>query len=162
MFTHNYHTKNLTAAYVCGFMFDYEKQNVVLILKNHPEWQKGKLNGLGGKVKEGESLEQAMAREFMEEAEVTTAPEKWEIFHEIETPEATIYFFKMQAHGIWQVGSPTSEQVKVYPIMSILSYPLPDTDLVIEHNQPAPIPNLRWLIGMCLDPAHKYSRSTLK
>ena len=53
--------------YVLGFMFDFEKKNVLLIEKLSPEWQKGKLNGIGGKVEQGESPLLAMYREFEEE-----------------------------------------------------------------------------------------------
>ena len=52
---------------VVGFLFDGHG-NVLLIKKNHPEWQKGRLNGLGGKIERGESPLQAMIREFKEEA----------------------------------------------------------------------------------------------
>jgi len=40
----------------------------LVVLKDKPEWQKGKLNLPGGKVEEGESPEQAATRELMEEA----------------------------------------------------------------------------------------------
>jgi 8-oxo-dGTP diphosphatase len=41
--------------YVLGFLFDPSQKDVVLIKKLKPEWQKGKLNGVGGKIEEGES-----------------------------------------------------------------------------------------------------------
>jgi 8-oxo-dGTP diphosphatase len=52
---------------VIGFLID-TKGNVLLIEKNHPAWQKGRLNGLGGKIESGETPLQAMIREFQEEA----------------------------------------------------------------------------------------------
>jgi 8-oxo-dGTP diphosphatase len=52
---------------VIGFLFD-SRGNVLLIEKNHPEWQKGRLNGIGGKIEKGETPLQAMVREFREEA----------------------------------------------------------------------------------------------
>lgn len=42
--------------------------DVLLVLKDKPEWQKGKLNLPGGKIEEGESPEQAATRELKEEA----------------------------------------------------------------------------------------------
>lgn len=36
--------------YVCGFMCSYDLTRFLLIRKTHPEWQKGKLNGIGGKI----------------------------------------------------------------------------------------------------------------
>ena len=53
--------------YVVGFAFDEYQKAVILIEKSHPEWQKGKWNGIGGKIKLGESPLQAMVREAREE-----------------------------------------------------------------------------------------------
>src|SRR5258708_364006 len=36
--------------YVCGFMMSYDLMQFLLIRKTHPDWQKGKLNGIGGKI----------------------------------------------------------------------------------------------------------------
>lgn len=56
---------------VIGFMFSKTlvegNRWVLLIRKNKPEWQKGKLNGVGGKVESDESPPHAMRREFEEE-----------------------------------------------------------------------------------------------
>jgi 8-oxo-dGTP diphosphatase len=52
---------------VVGFLFD-NRGNVLLIEKNSPAWQKGRLNGIGGKIESGETPLQAMTREFYEEA----------------------------------------------------------------------------------------------
>ena len=53
--------------YVLGFVFSLDASRVLLIWKNRPEWQKGKLNGIGGKIEEGELPIDAMKREFSEE-----------------------------------------------------------------------------------------------
>lgn len=54
--------------YVVGFMFDFAFERVALIRKQKPVWQAGKLNGIGGKIECGETREEAMRREFIEEA----------------------------------------------------------------------------------------------
>jgi 8-oxo-dGTP pyrophosphatase MutT (NUDIX family) len=41
--------------------------DVLLVMKDRPEWQKGFLNLIGGKVEEGESLEECAIRELKEE-----------------------------------------------------------------------------------------------
>ena len=56
--------------YVLGFLFTSDFKGVWLIRKNKPEWQKGLLNGIGGKIEEGENQMQAMVREFKEEADL--------------------------------------------------------------------------------------------
>lgn len=66
--------------YVLGFRFDDELEKVVLIRKNRPDWQRGKLNGVGGKVEAGEDNESAMAREFLEETGASTSRFDWERF----------------------------------------------------------------------------------
>ena len=40
--------------YVLGFAFSKSGQMVLLIWKNKPEWQRGKMNGIGGKIELGE------------------------------------------------------------------------------------------------------------
>jgi 8-oxo-dGTP diphosphatase len=54
--------------YVLGFVFDSTCRRVLLLRKKYPEWQKGKLNGLGGKIEADETPAAAMDREFREEA----------------------------------------------------------------------------------------------
>lgn len=54
--------------YVVGFLFDHSKTKVLLIEKNKPSWQKGLLNGVGGKVEsDDKNIQDAMQREFKEE-----------------------------------------------------------------------------------------------
>lgn len=53
---------------VCGLLFNPAKSTVVLIEKDHPDWMAGKLNGVGGKAHADETFQQAMEREFAEEA----------------------------------------------------------------------------------------------
>lgn len=66
--------------YVAGFMFDHSRTRVALIRKAKPAWQRGKLNGIGGKVEEGENVFDAMAREFAEETGYETTAQQWEQF----------------------------------------------------------------------------------
>lgn len=66
-----------TKRYVLGFMFNEDQTQVALILKNRPEWQAGLLNGIGGKIEEGEHPWDAMVREFKEETGYTSGYETW-------------------------------------------------------------------------------------
>lgn len=61
-------------------MFEDSFRYMPLILKQKPEWQKGLLNGIGGKIEEGETASQAMTREFYEEAGVSTPEDQWVLF----------------------------------------------------------------------------------
>lgn len=77
--------------YVVGFMFDDEMKNVVLVNKNRPAWQQGKLNGVGGKIEHGETPLAAMIREFVEEANVGCS--RWDHVCTLRFPYAEVEFF---------------------------------------------------------------------
>jgi ADP-ribose pyrophosphatase YjhB (NUDIX family) len=51
--------------YTCGFLF--WRSDVLLVIKNHPDWQVGLANGIGGEAHEGEDPLDCMRREFQEE-----------------------------------------------------------------------------------------------
>lgn len=62
--------------YVVGFAFWRDKV-LLLLKKKGPVYVVGKLNGVGGKIEEGENVISAMAREFGEETGVETWPSLW-------------------------------------------------------------------------------------
>src|SRR3989344_6409698 len=63
--------------YTVGFVFDPSFSKVLLVHKNRPDWQKGKLNGIGGKIEPGEESRDCMVREFFEETSIRIEPEAW-------------------------------------------------------------------------------------
>src|SRR5574339_145798 len=95
------------ARYVVGFMFDENEEHVLLIRKTHPDWQAGKLNGIGGRIEDGESAREAMQREFKEEVGVDH--EDWKHYCVLsDAREWSILFFF--AHGpIWSAKQMTDE-----------------------------------------------------
>lgn len=52
-----------------GFIFHHELKKVLLIKKDHPRWQKGLLNGVGGgmELEDKDSYPECWVREVMEE-----------------------------------------------------------------------------------------------
>ena len=126
--------------YVCGFLFSADRARVLLIRKNRPAWQAGKLNGLGGKIEPGETPLDAMRREFREEAGAEVSD-----WHHVLTLSGADdagsgrgwagHFFR--AFGeLSGVRAMTDEPLEVHP-----TRPLPaDT-----------IPNLQWMIPLMLD-----------
>ena len=129
--------------YVVGFLFNPEMDKVVLIEKTHPDWQKGLLNGVGGKVEDNESPHYCMKREFKEEAGLEL---DWTFYFEIygrneEKRNWKCYFFYCLSPDFDKVKSMTEEQVKIVNVRDLYDLPV--------------IPNLRWLIPMCMDRAHK-------
>ena len=63
--------------YTIGAFFSSDLREVVMILKNRPEWQKGLWNLPGGHVEPSETSTACMAREFGEECGVWTRPKHW-------------------------------------------------------------------------------------
>lgn len=117
--------------YVCGFAFHGE--GVVLIRKVKPEWQAGLLNGVGGKIEPGESPEQAMAREFKEEAGIDSLPIDWAVFARCEFRGAQVIFLRAFDEVFARSRTMTAEKIEHYSVGTIPA----DT-----------IKNLRWLIPL--------------
>ncbi|HEV2071076.1 MAG TPA: NUDIX domain-containing protein [Acidimicrobiales bacterium] len=78
--------------WVVGFLLDTDAEMVVLIRKNRPRWQLGRLNGVGGKVEPGETLDAAMRREFTEETGVYV--QDWHHFATLTWEEGLVHFFR--------------------------------------------------------------------
>lgn len=125
--------------YVTGFSFSTDKSMVVLIKKTKPEWQAGKLNGVGGKVEENETLPEAMVREFREETGLETKVEEWIDLCTIEGSDFSVTFYSRFADDFDQAKTTTEEEVGVYS--AIEAHIIPELY----------IPNLTWLIPMALD-----------
>jgi 8-oxo-dGTP diphosphatase len=63
--------------YVLGFIFDANAERVLLIEKLRPEWQAGRLNGIGGKIEGREKSLAAMVREAFEECHLSSRTIDW-------------------------------------------------------------------------------------
>lgn len=144
--------------YVLGFAFRVDKIDgleVALIRKNRPEWQAGKYNGIGGHLKRGEPGHEAMSREFLEETGVEVPTAMWRYVgvmgrRRLKAPsqnwECAIYTLNFDP--LWQTGAriktTTDETVKWVPVIRVLN----DGDFYGSRA----IPNLRWLVPLCLYP----------
>lgn len=129
-----------TKRYCVGFLFD--RNEVLLLWKAKPDWQRGKLNGVGGHI-EHETPLMAMVREFQEETQVATTPDQWEHFATVtgihKGADFELWCFRMQvqgadalSRGVRPVGT-TAEPVQwVY----------------VNHLPAETLPNLRWLVPM--------------
>jgi 8-oxo-dGTP diphosphatase len=133
--------------YVVGFMFDYNRDVVVLIKKNRPEWQAGLLNGVGGKIEPGEYAENAMAREFMEETGVQTKETDWDLFCIMQSENAKIYCYRCYS-GIHTFATKTitDEHIGIYDWRLLNNTPSHYMD---SHSlRLKTVPNLMWLVPM--------------
>lgn len=125
---------------VVGFLFDTQRKHVVLIRKAKPKWQKGKLNGIGGKVKRGEQFFQAMEREFWEETAILF--KKWELYGIISNSAVEVRVYKGFRATFRGLTSKTKEAVGVYPTLGLL-----DQEMVY---------NVFWLVFAALDNNTKF------
>jgi 8-oxo-dGTP diphosphatase len=137
--------------YVLGFLFDEQRRAVALTVKNHPEWQAGKLNGIGGHVGDEEDFTVAMHRECKEELNVEA---DWEIFARMTAPAWTCWCFR----AFLAVGdfnntnrvNDAGERIVLVPVHAVIEHP---RDF---------ISNLSWLIPLALDqgtPTHPFRQS---
>lgn len=127
--------------YVLGFLFDPSKKDVVLIKKLKPEWQKGKLNGIGGKIEELETPLVAMRREFKEETGVEI--DEWREFLQLSGHGYIIYAFVAFSLNAYLVKTKEKEKVKVYKVNRL--------------NYNKTIDNLKWIIPLAIDNSMIYS-----
>ena len=100
--------------YVVGFMFDDQIQNVCLIKKNRPEWQLGKLNGVGGKVDARETPLEAMVREFREETGVATLAKTWAHVCTLRFPYAEVDFYAAKNTGFYTAAQTMTDEAVVH------------------------------------------------
>lgn len=124
--------------YVVGFAFTPNKSHVVLIQKNRPDWQAGKLNGVGGHIEDGESPVQAMAREFKEETGVTTSAEQWSQAAKLQGPLFELFVYQTVSDLAHTATSITDEKVYVLPVN-------------LNEFLASGVPNLAWLVAVALN-----------
>lgn len=117
--------------YVLGFAFNAGKTHVVLIEKDRPEWQKGKSNGVGGKIEpEDECPRSAMVREFEEETGVTTKENDWHNYavmdcdNDIMGGESRLHIFRYFGDEVFDCKTQESELIRVIPISMVYNFPL--------------------------------------
>ncbi len=119
--------------YVAGFAFDESGDRVALIRKQRPEWQRGKLNGVGGHIEEGETAVKAMVREFWEETGVSTNEGHWTQFCVLSGDDWCVYFFTYRLPNL--AGLKSMDEV---------------IEIVNPRSFDGVINNLKWLIPLAL------------
>lgn len=123
--------------YVCGFMRD-EAGDLVLVRKNKPAWQAGRLNGIGGGIEEGERPIDAMRREWHEET--ITFHRDWKPLASIHFNDSVVHFFKAAVDRlpIFPPHNDIGEAIEVVPYLDAIRY-----DDMIQ--------NLKWLLPLAFE-----------
>lgn len=127
--------------YVCGFMFDATGRRVLLIRKTKKDWQYNLYNGLGGKIEPNETPQQAMVREFGEEAGIITHAEDWSLSTVLRGPNAVVYVFCSFKLGRFSSRTISEGIVLVRTVKSL--------------NYKQCVPNLQWLVPLMLTESHE-------
>ena len=124
--------------YTLGFIFNESLDKVLLMHKLKPAFQIGMLNGLGGKIEEGESGGECIVREISEEIGLLTKEEDWISVGSVGAD--TVWHMEVYAYiykgTIRDIQSLEEEQVEWFGVGSLPSNILS---------------NLQWLIPLCLD-----------
>ena len=124
-----------TPKYTVGFIFSSVNLNhVLLVHKQKPEWQKGRVNGVGGKVESGESPEECISRETKEETCLAIPPKDWVLVGRIVQQAGDVAVFAAEYGGaLADAKKGDHEEVEWFPVAS-----LPST--VID--------NLKWMVPL--------------
>ncbi len=126
--------------YVLGFAFNQDKDYVVLIHKNKPDWQKGCLNGVGGKIEDGETPIAAMVREFEEETGLPTNPSEWDTVGTMgDCKDWICHVFVSSNNKFMYAETKTDEEIMIVPIVDIIT------------GRYEMISNIPFLIELCRD-----------
>jgi 8-oxo-dGTP diphosphatase len=126
--------KTIKKEYVAGFLFDPDTQKVALVTKAKPQWQAGKLNGIGGKIEPNEDPETAMVREFLEETGALV--EGWRLFCDLRGNDWRVFMYTVKKSGV-SLATMEEEAIDWWPVSDLPNFNC--------------ITNLRWLIPLALD-----------
>jgi 8-oxo-dGTP diphosphatase len=119
-----------------GFVFTSDFSKVLLIHKEHPDSQKGKWNGLGGKYERDEDAYQCISREVEEESDIFIPSSSWRLVGEVHGEGWGMDILTVSYSGDpSDAKTTTDERVDWFPVAK-----LPKTKR-----------NLFWLIPLCID-----------
>ena len=121
-------------SYVLALLFTADRREIVLMEKTRPAWQQGRVNALGGKLRAGESAEDAARREVREEAGVDVAV--WDpvlVWHDA---QYTMHVVRAFTDGALRAHTAEDQRVFRAPVDELPAN-------VID--------NLRWLVPLALD-----------
>lgn len=126
--------------YALGFAFLKEEHftKVILIKKNKPDFMKGKLNGIGGKLEHSELPRKCMMREFTEETGITDYI-NWDSRGAINFGNAIVHVYScfLNRDVFYKARTTEKEEIKFRTVNNFLW-----RDCVY---------NLSWLIPLLLD-----------
>jgi len=121
--------------YVLGFIFDEARDHVLLSHKNRPSWQRGRLNGIGGKVEPNETPLGVMRRQCEEETNLSGLD--WQHIATMVHGSSSITVFATFTQAVFHAIRKMDEVLQIFPHRN-----LPERRI---------LPNLPVLIALALD-----------
>lgn len=85
--------------FTLGFVFNADLAKVLLVHKQRPDWQSGRINGIGGKIVGDESALNCIVREWKEESALAIQPENWIRYALIKQLEGNVVVFASKFTG---------------------------------------------------------------
>lgn len=106
--------------YTLGLAFNHDLSKIALAYKNHPSWQEDRYNGIGGEVKESESVLDGMIREFQEETGVQV--DEWNQLGMLTFEDAYVHVFasRLPSNQFIEIDTKTNEKVDIISLRGIL------------------------------------------
>jgi len=127
--------------YVMGLCIDRSAGLVLLVEKKQPAWQAGLLNGVGGKIEDDESPDDAMRREFKEETGISIPFASLRLIVILTCNGGTVYVYSIEPRPFPRATDlPGSNDVGERLIIADLDN-LPNKC----------IPNIYWLVQLPFD-----------
>lgn len=119
------------------FVFNSDLTKVLLIHKNRPEWMNGLINGLGGKIEDGEDTLLSVIREVKEESNLNLDKDSLMLITDVNSLDFTMKVYACAYKGnIDDSKSLEDEEVEWFNVDNL------------PHNV---IPNLFWMIPLSID-----------
>jgi len=127
--------------YTLGFVVFRGVNKILLMEKRKPEFQKGFLNGLGGKPEDDEGFTDCIIREIEEESGLKTNTKDWNYFCKMVGADWEVYCFISMLDHKRMEGISTKEEEKI---------------VILDLNKintcyPNLLGNIPWLVGMGID-----------
>ena len=123
--------------YTLGFIFTPALDHVLLVHKISPEWQAGKINGVGGKIEEGEDPLACIVREVREEAGLEMRADQWTYTGEMGSDTWRVSVFALVYRGNTSDAKSADKEKVEWFDPSVLPANI--------------ISNLGWLVPLALD-----------
>jgi len=108
-----------------GFIFDSTLEYVLLVYKNSPAWQAGKINGVGGKTEPGETAVACMVRECQEETTLVIRDAAWASFAHIKETQKSDHPWMIEVFAAKYDGPTTDakqndhEEIEWFPYQAV-------------------------------------------